>query len=94
MIGTTAYFFEPASILYVPAAMLIGVVVCVISGSTLRGERPIWIPSMRSEVKSEVLRTLERGKMFGNPHGYILCSPLKRSYTIIEILKGNENYWN
>ncbi|MGB7993354.1 ABC transporter permease [Methanoregula sp.] len=32
MIGTTAYFFEPASILYVPAAMLIGVVVCVISG--------------------------------------------------------------
>jgi putative ABC transport system permease protein len=32
MIGTTAYFFEPASILYVPAAMLIGVVVCVVSG--------------------------------------------------------------
>ena len=32
MIGTTAYFFEPGSILYVPAAMLIGVVVCVISG--------------------------------------------------------------
>ena len=32
MIGTTAYFFEPASIMYVPAAMLIGVVVCVISG--------------------------------------------------------------
>jgi putative ABC transport system permease protein len=32
MIGTTAYFFEPASILYIPAAMLIGVVVCVISG--------------------------------------------------------------
>ncbi len=32
MIGTTAYFFQPASILYVPAAMLIGVVVCVISG--------------------------------------------------------------
>ncbi len=32
MIGTTAYFFQPASIMYVPAAMLIGVVVCVISG--------------------------------------------------------------
>ena len=32
MIGTTAYFFQPASILYVPAAMIVGVVVCVISG--------------------------------------------------------------
>ena len=32
MIGTTAYFFDPESILYVPAAMLIGVIVCVISG--------------------------------------------------------------
>ena len=32
MIGTTAFFFQPASILYVPAAMAIGVVVCVISG--------------------------------------------------------------
>ena len=32
MIGTTAYFFQPASILYVPAAMSIGVTVCVISG--------------------------------------------------------------
>jgi len=32
MIGTTAYFFEPESILYVPAAMLVGVVVCVVSG--------------------------------------------------------------
>jgi putative ABC transport system permease protein len=32
MIGTTAYLFQPASIMYVPAAMLIGVVVCVISG--------------------------------------------------------------
>jgi putative ABC transport system permease protein len=32
MIGTTAYFFDPESILYVPAAMLIGVAVCVISG--------------------------------------------------------------
>lgn len=32
MIGTTAYFFEPDSILYVPAAMLVGVGVCVISG--------------------------------------------------------------
>ena len=32
MIGTTSYFFEPASIMYVPAAMLIGIIVCVISG--------------------------------------------------------------
>lgn len=32
MIGTTAYFFEPESILYIPVAMLIGVIVCVISG--------------------------------------------------------------
>jgi putative ABC transport system permease protein len=32
MIGTTAYFFEWESILYVPEAMLVGVVVCVISG--------------------------------------------------------------
>ncbi|MGB7788826.1 ABC transporter permease [Methanoregula sp.] len=32
MMGTTAYFFQPASILYVPAAMGIGVAVCVISG--------------------------------------------------------------
>jgi len=32
MIGTTAYFFQPASIMYVPAAMVVGVVVCVISG--------------------------------------------------------------
>jgi putative ABC transport system permease protein len=32
MIGTTSFFFEPESILYVPAAMLVGVLVCVISG--------------------------------------------------------------
>jgi len=32
MIGTTDYFFMPESIMYVPAAMLVGVVVCVISG--------------------------------------------------------------
>jgi ABC-type transport system, involved in lipoprotein release, permease component len=32
MIGTTAYFFMPESILYVPAAMLVGIVVCVVSG--------------------------------------------------------------
>ena len=40
MIGTTAYFFQPASILYVPAAMIIGVVVCVISGVY-----PAWMAS-------------------------------------------------
>ncbi|WP_292367539.1 ABC transporter permease [Methanoregula sp. UBA64] len=32
MIGTTAYFFMPESIMYVPAAMLVGIVVCVVSG--------------------------------------------------------------
>lgn len=32
MIGTTAYFFMPASIIYVPAGMVVGMVVCVISG--------------------------------------------------------------
>ena len=32
MIGTTAFFFLPASIVYVPVSMLIGMVVCVISG--------------------------------------------------------------
>jgi len=32
MIGTTEYFFLPDSIIYVPAGMLIGIVVCVISG--------------------------------------------------------------
>jgi len=32
MIGTTAYFFLPESIVYIPGGMLIGMVVCVISG--------------------------------------------------------------
>jgi len=32
MIGTTAFFFLPASISYVPVSMAIGMVVCVISG--------------------------------------------------------------
>jgi putative ABC transport system permease protein len=32
MIGNTAYFFLPESIMYVPAGMIIGVVVCVASG--------------------------------------------------------------
>jgi putative ABC transport system permease protein len=32
MIGTTAFFFLPASIAYVPVSMAIGMVVCVISG--------------------------------------------------------------
>lgn len=32
MIGTTAYFFRAESIAYVPGGMLIGMVVCVISG--------------------------------------------------------------
>ena len=32
MIGTTAYFFLPESIAYVPIGMVIGMVVCVVSG--------------------------------------------------------------
>jgi putative ABC transport system permease protein len=32
MIGNTAYFFLPASIIYVPYGMIIGVVVCILSG--------------------------------------------------------------
>ena len=32
MIGTTKYFFLPDSIIYIPAGMLIGIVVCVVSG--------------------------------------------------------------
>ena len=32
MMGTTEFFFLPASIIYVPAGMVVGLVVCVISG--------------------------------------------------------------
>lgn len=32
MVGTTEYFFAPASIMYVPMAMIIGVIICIISG--------------------------------------------------------------
>jgi putative ABC transport system permease protein len=32
MIGNTSYFFLPESIVYIPAGMLIGMVVCIISG--------------------------------------------------------------
>ncbi|MDD1687418.1 ABC transporter permease [Methanoregula sp.] len=32
MIGTTEFFFMPSSIIYVPAGMVVGMVVCVISG--------------------------------------------------------------
>ena len=32
MIGTTAYFFLPESIIYIPAGMIIGMCVCVVSG--------------------------------------------------------------
>ena len=32
MMGTTAFFFLPASLVYIPEGMLIGMVVCVISG--------------------------------------------------------------
>jgi putative ABC transport system permease protein len=32
MIGSTQYFFQPASLIYIPYGMIIGVVVCVVSG--------------------------------------------------------------
>jgi len=32
MIGSTAYFFRPESLIYIPYGMIIGVVVCVVSG--------------------------------------------------------------
>jgi putative ABC transport system permease protein len=32
MIGNTTYFFLPDSIMYVPEGMIIGIVVCVVSG--------------------------------------------------------------
>ena len=32
MIGNTAYFFLPDSIVYIPAGMLIGMIVCIVSG--------------------------------------------------------------
>jgi len=32
MIGNTAYFFLPDSIMYVPYGMLVGIAVCVLSG--------------------------------------------------------------
>ena len=52
MIGTTAYFFQPASILYVPVAMLIGVVVCVVSGVY-----PAWKASNMDPI--DALRSVE-----------------------------------
>ena len=32
MVGTTAYFLAPASIVYVPFGMAIGIITCVLSG--------------------------------------------------------------
>ena len=32
MIGNTAYFFLPESIVYIPGGMLIGMIVCIVSG--------------------------------------------------------------
>ena len=32
MIGNTSYFFLPESIVYIPAGMLIGMIVCIVSG--------------------------------------------------------------
>ncbi|MEN6395998.1 MAG: ABC transporter permease [Methanoregula sp.] len=40
MIGSTAYFFRPESLIYIPYGMIIGVVVCVISGLY-----PAWMAS-------------------------------------------------
>lgn len=40
MIGTTTYFFYPESLMYIPYGMVIGVVVCVVSGLY-----PAWMAS-------------------------------------------------
>jgi len=32
MVGTTEYFFSPGSLVYVPFAMLVGVIICLVSG--------------------------------------------------------------
>jgi len=32
MTGSTAYYFRPESLIYIPYGMIIGVVVCVVSG--------------------------------------------------------------
>lgn len=40
MIGSTAYFFRPESLIYIPYGMIIGVVVCVVSGLY-----PAWMAS-------------------------------------------------
>jgi putative ABC transport system permease protein len=32
MVGSTEYFFMPGSLVYVPFAMVVGIVVCVVSG--------------------------------------------------------------
>ncbi len=40
MIGTTTYFFRPESLIYIPYGMIIGVVVCVVSGLY-----PAWMAS-------------------------------------------------
>jgi putative ABC transport system permease protein len=40
MIGTTSYFFRPESLIYIPYGMVIGVVVCVVSGLY-----PAWMAS-------------------------------------------------
>ncbi len=32
MVGSTDYFFSPSSLVYIPSAMLVGIVICVISG--------------------------------------------------------------
>ena len=40
MIGSTAYFFRPESLIFIPYGMIIGVVVCVISGLY-----PAWMAS-------------------------------------------------
>lgn len=46
MTGSTAYFFQPASLIYIPYGIIIGVVVCVVSECTLPGLPRIWIRSM------------------------------------------------
>jgi len=60
MIGTTDYFFLPDSIIYIPAGMLVGVIVCIISGLY-----PAWkasnmdpIDALRSESEQVSVKTI------------------------------------
>jgi len=61
MIGTTVYFFQPVSIMYIPAAMVVGVAVCVISGtySPKRTSNMDPFDTLRSDGREKPLGTDE-----------------------------------